>query len=146
MKKILVVLLVAVSVTANAQSTDKLKVERACLDYLEGFYEGDVTKLVRSLKPSLYKFGYGRNDETGEYEGGQMTFDEALAYADNVKKTKNFAKADAPKEVVVFEVGERIASAKVTAFWGIDYLLLARQGDRWMIEQAIWEERQPNEQ
>ena len=146
MKKVLVVLLVAVSVTANAQPTDKLKIERACLDYLEGFYEGDVTKLVRSLKPSLYKFGYGRNDETGEYEGRQMTFDEALAYADNVKKTKNFAEADAPKEVVVFEVGERIASAKVTAFWGIDYLLLARQGDHWMIEQAIWEERQPNEQ
>lgn len=133
-------ILALISVTVSGQSTDKQKVERACLDYLEGFYEGDTSKLVRSLKPSLYKFGYWRDDKSGKYAAdGQMTFKEALAYANNVKAKKNFARTDAPKQVVVFEVGEHIASAKVTAWWGIDYILLARDGDKWVIEQVLWE-------
>jgi hypothetical protein len=32
-----------------------------------------------------------------------------------------------------------IASAKVTAWWGIDYVLLSKQGDKWIIEQVLWE-------
>jgi len=31
------------------------------------------------------------------------------------------------------------ASAKVTAWWGIDYVLLSKQGDKWVIEQVLWE-------
>jgi hypothetical protein len=141
MKSFLVILIVALaSIATNAQLTDKQKVERACLDYIEGFYEGDTTKLIRSLKPSLYKFGYWRSDKTGKYESdGQMTFQAALTYANNVRIKKNFAKTDAPKQVIVFEVAEHIASAKVTAWWGIDYILLAREGDKWVIEQVLWE-------
>jgi hypothetical protein len=141
MKQIIILLFFGtISFNTVAQTTDKQKVERACLDYLEGFYEGDTTKLIRSLKPSLYKFGYWRSDKTGKYDGdGQMTFKEALAYANNVRMKKNFAKPTAPKEVIVFEVAEHIASAKVTAWWGIDYILLARDGDKWIIEQVLWE-------
>ncbi len=141
MRTLLTILFAAiVHSSALAQATDKQKVERACLDYLEGFYEGDTTKLIRSLKPSLYKFGYWRSDKSGKYEAdGQMTFKEALAYANNVRIKKNFAKTNAPKEVIVFEVAEHIASAKVTAWWGIDYILLARDGDKWVIEQVLWE-------
>jgi hypothetical protein len=141
MKTLLIILFASIVYSSTlAQSTDKQKVERACLDYLEGFYEGDTTKLIRSLKPSLYKFGYWRSDKSGKYEAdGQMTFKEALAYANNVRIKKNFAKTNAPKEVIVFEVAEHIASAKVTAWWGIDYILLARDGDKWVIEQVLWE-------
>ena len=60
MKKILLLLLVCAFVkTTIAQ--DKEKVEKACLNYIEGFYEGDTSKLMESLKPSLYKIGYWKN-------------------------------------------------------------------------------------
>ena len=141
MKKI--VFIVAFGMIAgisNAQTGDKEKVERACLDYLEGFYQGDTTKLIRSLKPTLYKFGYWKSDKSGKYESdGQMTFREAVKYASNVLAKKNFAKPDAPKKVEVLDIGNHIASAKVTAWWGIDYILLSRQDDRWIIEQVLWE-------
>ena len=39
----------------------KEKIERACLNYLEGFYEGDTVKIKAALKPSLYKIGYWKN-------------------------------------------------------------------------------------
>ena len=44
-----------------------------------------------------------------------------------------------PKKVEILDIGNSIASAKVSAWWGIDYILLAKQGDQWMIEQLLWE-------
>ena len=52
---------------------------------------------------------------------------------------KSFAKPDAPKKVEVLDIGNTIASAKVTAWWGIDYVLLSKQTDKWVIEQVLWE-------
>jgi hypothetical protein len=60
MKKIIVLLLFfAVAKFATAQN-EKEKVQRACLDYIEGFYEGDTTKLIRSLKPAFLNSVIGR--------------------------------------------------------------------------------------
>jgi hypothetical protein len=140
MNKLIILFLCSLSCTlALAQTNDRQMVERACLDYLEGFYEGDTVKLIRSLKPTLYKFGYWR-DKAGRYaEDGQMTFREAVKYAATVRAKKNFAKADAPKKVEVLDVMDQIAAAKVTAWWGWDYILLAKRGDQWMIEQVLWQ-------
>lgn len=124
---------------AVAQS-QKGQVEKACLNYIEGFYEGDTVKLIASLKPSLYKFGYWKNKTNGNYEpDGQMTWQQAIDYAKKVAEKKNFPKPGAPKKVEVLDLGTSIAAAKVTAWWGIDYILLARQEGKWMIEQVLWE-------
>ena len=139
MKKLIVLLLLFPAVKFST-AQEKEKVERACMNYIEGFYEGDTTKLIASLKPSLHKIGYWKNSNTGVYDfDGQMTYRGALDYAQNVMTKKNFAKPDSPKKVEVLDVGNTIASAKVTAWWGIDYVLLSRQGDKWIIEQVLWE-------
>ena len=139
MKK-LIFLLLLFSAVKFSSAQEKEKVERACLNYIEGFYEGDTAKLIAALKPSLYKIGYWKNKNTGVYEfDEQMTYRGALDYAKNVMVKKNFAKPDAPKKVEVLDVGNTIASAKVTAWWGIDYVLLSKQGDKWIIEQVLWE-------
>ena len=125
---------------SKAQISNKAGVEKACMNYLEGFYEGDEAKLKESLQPSLNKFGFWKDKKSGEYkQQGHMSFDKALAYARNVLKKKEFPKSDAPKNVKILDVGNSIASAKVTAWWGIDYILLSKRGDKWMIEQVIWE-------
>ena len=139
MKKIISFLLLCAIVKFSA-GQEKEKIEKACLNYLEGFYEGDTTKLIDALKPSLYKFGYWKNKTTGNYDpDDQMTYREALTYAKGVMEKKNFAKADAPKKVEVLDVMNTIAAAKVTAWWGVDYILLAKQNNKWMIEQVLWE-------
>jgi hypothetical protein len=139
MKK-LIFTLVLFSVVKFSSAQEKEKVERACMNYIEGFYEGDSVKLITSLKPSLHKIGYWKNKNTGVYDfDGQMTYREALDYAKNVLAKKDFAKSDSPKKVEVLDIGNTIASAKVTAWWGIDYVLLSKQGDKWVIEQVLWE-------
>jgi hypothetical protein len=136
-KLIFIFVLFAAANISFAQEKDK--VEKACMNYIEGFYEGDTAKLIAALKPNMYKIGFWKN-KTGTYDfDGQMTYSQALDYAKNVMAKKNFAKADAPKKVEILDIGNTIASAKVTAWWGIDYILLAKQNDKWMIEQVLWE-------
>jgi hypothetical protein len=140
MKKIgLFLLLSLVLLTVSAQDA-KQKIEKACLDYIEGFYEGDTSKLIRSLKPALFKFGYWKNKTSGRYEPeGNMSYRQAIDYAKRVLEKKNFAKAGSPKKVEVLDIMHSIAAAKVTAWWGVDYILLAKQGDEWKIDQVLWE-------
>ena len=124
-----------------AQSnTSKEKIVKACTNYIEGFYEGDTNKLKASLQPNLNKFGFWKNKDTGEYEQqGHMSYEKAIAYAKRVFEKKNFAKEDAPKKIEVLDIGNSIASVKITAWWGIDYMLLSKREDKWMIEQVLWE-------
>jgi hypothetical protein len=139
MKHVILLVLVSLSSTL-CFGQEKEKVEKACMNYIEGFYEGDTTKLIEALKPTMYKIGYWKNKNTGAYDfDGQMTYRQALDYAKNVLAKKNFAKADAPKKVEVLDIGNSIASAKVTAWWGIDYILLSRNDNKWIIEQVLWE-------
>lgn len=140
MRKLSLILLLCLVVKLSAAQEAKEKVERACLDYLEGFYEGDTAKLIRSLKPTLYKFGYWKNKTTSNYDPDEhMTYAEALAYAKKVMEKKKFPKPGAPKKIEVLDSMNTIAAAKVTAWWGVDYILLAKKDERWMIEQVLWE-------
>lgn len=119
---------------------DKTDVKKAGMNYLEGFYEGDTLKLKQALAPALHKFGFWKSEKTGTYgKASYMTYKGAIAYAAGVLKKKNFAKADAPKNVEVLEVMEYIAIAKITAWWGYDYVLLSKQSGKWLIEQVIWQ-------
>lgn len=141
MKKVLTCLLVLTfAFQANAQNSESEKVKRACMDYIEGFYEGDEAKLKRSLSPDLLKFGYMKKRGTQEYaSAGQMTYEEALSYARGVKEKQRFPKADAPRGVEIYDVDDNIAAAKVTAWWGFDYMLLAKVDGKWMIQQVLWQ-------
>ncbi|MCB0776655.1 MAG: nuclear transport factor 2 family protein [Chitinophagaceae bacterium] len=139
MKHIFILLTFSVLVK-YVSAQEKTKVERACLNYIEGFYEGDTAKLISTLKPTLYKIGYWKNKNTGAYDfDGQMTWRQAIDYAKRVSEKKNFAKPDAPKKVEILNIGNSIAAAKVTAWWGVDYILLSKEGDKWMIEEVLWE-------
>ena len=140
MKKIIPAFLFCLLMKFSIAQDTKDKIERTCLDYIEGFYEGDTTKLIRSLQPALYKFGYWKNKTTGNYEpDGQMTYRQAINYAQKVWEKKNFAKQGVPKKVEVLDIMNSIATAKVTAWWGVDYILLSKQKEQWMIEQVLWE-------
>jgi hypothetical protein len=140
MKKMITILLICLLANSAKAQDNNAMIERACLDYIEGFYEGDTAKLIRTLNPNLYKFGYWQDKKTGKYAPeGNMTWRQAIDYAKRVFEKKNFAKPDAPKKVEVLDIMNTIAAAKVTAWWGVDYILLAKQDDKWMIDQVIWE-------
>lgn len=132
--------LLALAPVAPAQSNaDREAVRRTALDYIEGFYEGDSTKHIRSIRPEVFKFGFWIPRDSTRYSGEQMTWPEFHAYTRRVRENKRFAPDSAPKEVVIYEVLDQIASVKVTAFWGVDYLLMAKHDGKWMISHVLWQ-------
>lgn len=120
------------------RSADRAAVRRAALDYIEGFYEGDSTKLVRSVRPDVYKFGFWRGRDSTAYHTETMPWAEFLSVTRNVRARNRPVDPAWPKKVEVLDVQNVTAAAKVTAWWGTDYLLLGRFGDRWMIAQVRW--------
>jgi hypothetical protein len=123
----------------TATPAEKEGVRRAVLDYVEGFYEGDSVKFVRGVRPELYKYGfYIPKDSTG-YTGERMTWEEALGFIRRVKEKNHRAPATAPKQVDLLDVQDETAAAKLTAYWGTDYLLLAKYDGRWMISSVMWQ-------
>jgi len=112
-------------------------VERAAMDYLDGFYNGEADKLRRSVHPEVTKYGFmSRN---GVYGGEPMSFQEMIAFADNVRETGNRPPASAPKEVRILEVLDQTAAVKVTAWWGSDYMHLAKYDGQWQIIHILWQ-------
>jgi hypothetical protein len=119
-------------------SPEREAVHRAALDYLEGFYEGDSTKHLRSIHPTVYKYGFERT-RAGAWEGSRMTWPEFHDFTRRVRTNNRPAPANAPKEVIIYEVLDQTASAKVVAYWGIDYILLAKFEGKWMITHILWQ-------
>lgn len=136
--------LLAVSVPASASGqshADRAGVERAALDYLEGFYEGDTAKIRRGVHPDVLKFGFAMRD--GAYQRIPMSFDGMLDFANNVRESGDFPPEDAPKEVELLDVLDQTAVAKVYAWWGSDYLSMAKYDGEWKIVQVLWQSPPP---
>ena len=130
---------------APGTAADRAAVRQAVLDYVEGFYEGDTTRLQRSVWPAVRKWGYARAwGADGAYRGMAMPFpDGFLRYAAGVRDGRTPTPANAPKTITLFDVQDQTASAKLTAWWGTDYLLLAREQGRWMITHVLWQTTAP---
>jgi hypothetical protein len=124
---------------AAQSSADSARIRAAAMNYIEGFYEGDSTKLIRSVRPDVYKYGFSRPPDSTAYRGMQMTWAGFMSYARSVKANNRQQPATAVRNVRLLDVMDQTAAVKVTAFWGTDYLLLAKYGEEWMITHVSWQ-------
>ena len=141
MKKTVILFLLALALTfsASAQTNDdKEAVRQAALDYVESIYDVNPEKAERSVHPDLAKRGFFMGKGDTSYTPLTMTFAQLIELAKTYNKSGRVPK-NAPKEVVVYEVSDQTASAKVTAIWGIDYLHLAKYDGKWKIINILWQ-------
>ncbi len=140
MKNLIVLTLLISSFCTVTVGQDRAKIERAALDYLEGFYEGDTAKIIRSIHPELHKNGYSIDKNTKAFKNSIMTYERAIGFAREVNENPRWAApADAVKEVEILDANTKIANVKVTAYWGIDYMLMVKFEDQWMITKVLWQ-------
>jgi hypothetical protein len=133
--------LVAQWQTAAQAPTDRDGVRQAALDYVEGIYNVQPERIQRSVHPTLVKRGFYKKDATAPYVEMPMTYEQLVALAGNWNKG---GKRDTSvKEVTVLDVLDQTATAKVTASWGIDYMLLGKYDGQWKIVQILWQSHPP---
>jgi hypothetical protein len=126
---------------SNATSSEDIEtaaVKQAVLDYVEGVYEVDPARIERSVHPDLAKRGFYVKRGESNYNSSPMTFTELVSLAKTYNKNGRVPKG-APKEVIVFDILDQTASAKLVASWGVDYMHLAKYDGKWMIVNVLWQ-------
>src|SRR5262250_2506784 len=121
---------------------DREAVRQAALDYVEGVYNVDPSRIERSVHPDLAKRGFWRERGKEGYAGGPMTYAELIEVAKTWNKSGKLPK-DAPKEITIFDVQDQTASAKLVAAWGTDYFHLAKYDGKWKIINVLWQSPPP---
>ncbi len=143
--KILIIVAVALctllstsAVQAQDQS-DREAVRQAVLDYVEGIYNVEPSRVERSVHPKLAKIGFYRGPNDPSFRSGSnMTFEQLVELSRNWNKAGKLRK-DAPKEVTVYDVLDQTATVKLVAEWGIDFMHLAKFDGKWMIINVLWQ-------
>ena len=125
---------------AEAQSdADRKAVEEAVLDYVEGVYLVQPERIERSVRKDLRKLGYWRRDSSTEYQLAPMTYEQLYDLAAKWNANGHIDPETAPKKIVIFDVLDKTASAKLTAAWGVDYFQLGKYDGKWMIVNVLWQ-------
>ena len=117
-------------------------IEEAVGNYVDAIYKAKPDWIERSVSKSLVKFGFQRSRESGSYSASTMSFDQLVDGAGKWYANAP-ARADARRKIEVLDVMDKIACAKLTADWGIDYMHLAEIDGRWMILHVMWQSLPP---
>jgi hypothetical protein len=138
MKSFPLSLLVASMAFAFDLPSEKAAVHSAAKDYVDALYEAKPDLIVRSVHPQLAKRGFYRNDK-GVFQESTMTFDQLKTLAGRWNEGGKRDLSKSPREVVVIEVLDHIATAKIVADWGVDHMQLAKSDGQWKIVNIVWQ-------
>ncbi|MEN1728351.1 MAG: nuclear transport factor 2 family protein [Pseudomonadota bacterium] len=114
-------------------------IEAAVLDYVIAFYEMRPELIDQRVSPRLQKMGYMPAQDSAGLTEGWMTFGQLRALAATLNQNGLFDPESSPRVVTVLDHSDMIATVKLEAAWGIDYLHLSRHSGDWMIINVIWE-------
>ena len=130
-----------INTTTYAQDpgiTDHDLVHGAIEDYVLALYEVAPERIERSVDTSLTKIGY--YDYNGKaYNHVPMTYQQLYDLSAKWNKKGDKANEDSPRNIEIYEIHNKTASAKLTAEWGIDFMHLSKVEGRWKIMNIMWQ-------
>jgi hypothetical protein len=117
-------------------TVDDPAIEAAARDYIESWIDGDGARMAGCLHPRLAKRA------VEDLASGRLDLDEA-PYDDMVTAAGRRTRPEIGRdyELDVLDVFGGIASVRVLSTPYMDYLHLARFGDRWLIVNVLYEKR-----
>lgn len=149
MKHLSALLLLTVPLTAQVSEdaaakkqkakTPRQQVTAAMLDYVEGIYDVEPARIARTVARDLDKVGILRRKQDNKLGMPKMSYEALHKLAGSWNKDGKRAGKDAPKKVEVLGMLPKVAVAKLTAAWGIDYILLHDSPKGWQIKHVIWQ-------
>jgi hypothetical protein len=110
--------------------------------YIEGWLDGDAERMRRCLHPDLVKRTVRRDAATGGWGLGRPANAEMMVEWTRAGEGRTDIAAERVYEITVEDVFRQIASVRVLSQPYMDYLQMAKLGDRWLIANVLWELRQ----
>src|SRR5687768_3659529 len=116
---------------------DREAIKRTALNYAEGWYEGDASKMESALSPDLAK-RIVRTNAQGQSGLGQMT---ALSLIQGTRggSGKQTPKEQQQKDVTILDVFGGAATVKLEMRDWIDYMHIGKMNGKWVIINVLWE-------
>jgi Putative lumazine-binding len=128
--------------TVNAQPSatsvsDENAIKQTATDYIEGWYEGDATRMERALHPELAKRMVSP-DSRGRSRLNQMS---AMTLVESTRAGggKNTPKEQQQKDITILDRFHNAAVVKIVASGWIDYLEEVKFDGKWKIINVLWE-------
>ncbi len=145
MKNIIFFLVIALSfpglLTAYSPTDiekDRKAVEKAALDYIEGWYEGNVERMERCLHPDLQKREIRTLPQTGRSQFGLHTAS-TLVEGTRLGLGQQIPIEERNIRITVFEIFKNIASVKATSKLSTEYLHIVKYNGEWKVLNVLWE-------
>jgi Putative lumazine-binding len=123
---------------AQGQSAaDSAAIRETAMDYMQGWYTGNVERMSRSLHPDLAK-RIVNTDSSGASRLGHMGADRLI------EGTRRGFGTDAPadkrqSDVAILDIFGNTASVRATMQEWIDYMHMGKVNGRWVIINVLWE-------
>ena len=134
------IIILSVFVTVLSQNEDSNAIKAAILDYVEGIYNVEESRIEKSVDPTLRKYGYWFDKRISDYRQGQeMNYKQLYRLAETWNKKGKVDAKKAKKEITILDQQDKTASAKLIAHWGLDYFHLVKEGGKWKIINVLWQ-------
>jgi hypothetical protein len=135
---LLTFLFLNLAATAESKSsTDESAIRATVVDYIEGYYTGDASRMERSLHPHYLKHVISESN-------GKLVMTEKTGLQ-MVQDVRSVGPSDIPpserkEQVTILDVAGDMASAKlVTTHW-VDYITLMKWNGTWKIVSVVLRE------
>lgn len=124
-----------VAQTASMRAADSLAIRRAVLDFAEGYYSGDVTRVEKSIHPDFNRCTPRDLPQTGRTAPTYSTYSGMLENT----RAKVGALDDTARHISVqiLDIDSNVATAKLVSAAFTDYDQLIKLDDQWKIINAV---------
>lgn len=123
---------------------EKAAIETLLKRYINAVYSGDTGLVCTFADSSLQKSGHYYSPKSASWSVSPMRYDQ-LYKTTKTYNAKRWIPSWAPKEVNVYDISEKVASARVKTIWGFDYVLLEKTEAGWRMQKVLWQSYTPEE-
>lgn len=126
-------------ISLKAQTTeDSLSIKQTAMNYIYGFYEGNLEQMEKALHPELSKRIIRTDPQSGRQRLDQMS---ALTLL-NITKAgggKSIPQDQRIFEFKILDITGNYASVKTVAKGFFDYIHMAKWNGEWKIVNVLWD-------
>ncbi|MCW8879762.1 MAG: nuclear transport factor 2 family protein [Kangiellaceae bacterium] len=131
------------TVTAS-DSSDKEAIKRAALDYIESQHQVKPELMQRGVHPELKKRTYWKGKDKKEFVM-ETSYDFMVGLAGRYNKQGDKFPKQPQKDVVIYDIDQRVASVKLIADEWIDYMhLMKMENGDWKVINVLWQYKEVN--
>jgi hypothetical protein len=121
---------------------DKEAIERAVLDYVDGWYQGDSSRMERALHPDLVKRTIELDRKKNEWVLGKTSTAPMMVRWTGQGGGTGVPPAERKYEITILDVFRHVAMVKAVSPLYVDYCQLLRFDESWKIVNVLWEIRE----